>query len=86
MPRETMDSIGRDLEQKTKIAIAIVGICVLSLCTSAEAQSTFGSIVGVVRDTTQAVVPGAQVKVKSLDDDSVRTAGYGERRTGRLSF
>src|ERR1700683_668260 len=46
---------------------------VLLMVCSAVGQSTFGSIVGVVHDTTQAVVPGASVKIKSLDDNSVRS-------------
>jgi hypothetical protein len=40
---------------------------------SANAQSTFGRIVGVVHDATQAVVPGAAIKLKSLGDNSVRS-------------
>ncbi len=43
------------------------------LVASAQAQSTFGSIVGVVHDATQAVVPGASVKIQSLEDDSSRS-------------
>ena len=38
----------------------VVIVVVLTVC-SAIGQSTFGSIVGVVHDTTQAVVPGASV-------------------------
>jgi hypothetical protein len=49
---------------------AIVGV--LTVC-SAIGQSTFGSIVGVVHDKTQAVIPGANVKVQSLEDNSVRS-------------
>ena len=49
-------------------AIAIV----LMVC-SAAGQSTFGSIVGVVHDKTQAVVPGASVQIRSLDDNSTRS-------------
>jgi Carboxypeptidase regulatory-like domain len=41
---------------------------------SAHAQSTFGSIVGVVHDSTQAVVPGASVKIRGLEDNSSRIA------------
>ncbi len=36
-------------------------------------QSTFGSIVGVVHDSTQAVVPGATVTIRNLDDNSSRS-------------
>lgn len=43
------------------------------LLSSARAQSTFGSIVGVVHDATQAVVPGASVEIKSLEDNSTRS-------------
>jgi hypothetical protein len=39
----------------------------------ANAQSTFGTIVGVVKDPGELVVPGAEIKLSSLDDQSVRT-------------
>ena len=48
-------------------------LCVLGIGVCARAQSTFGSIVGVVHDPAQAVVPGASVKIQSLDDNSTRT-------------
>jgi hypothetical protein len=44
------------------------GVC------SVSGQSTFGSVVGVVIDPSQAPVPGAAVKLRSLDDNSARTA------------
>ena len=47
-------------------------VVVLTVC-SAMGQSTFGSIVGVVHDTTQAVVPGASVKIRRLEDNSTRS-------------
>jgi hypothetical protein len=49
-------------------AIAVV----LMVC-SAVGQSTFGSILGVVQDKTQAVVPGASVQIRSLEDNSTRS-------------
>jgi carboxypeptidase family protein len=49
-------------------AIAVV----LMVC-SAVGQSTFGTIVGVVQDKTQAVVPGASVQIRSLEDNSTRS-------------
>jgi hypothetical protein len=55
------------------IGAAGLVLCVLGLNVSARAQSTFGSIVGVVHDTTQAVVTGASVKVQRLEDNSVRS-------------
>jgi hypothetical protein len=48
-------------------------LCVIGIGVSAHAQSTFGSIVGVVHDATQAVVPGASVNLRSLEDNSVRS-------------
>ena len=43
------------------------------LVSSVHAQSTFGSIVGVVHDTSQAVVAGASVKLQHLEDNGVRS-------------
>ena len=51
----------------------ICALLVVGIDATAHAQSTFSSIVGVVRDATQAVVPGASVKIQSLDDNSVRS-------------
>jgi hypothetical protein len=48
-------------------------VVVLTVC-SATGQSTFGSIVGVVHDKTEAVVPGATVKIHGLEDNSVRSS------------
>ena len=55
------------------IGVVVLVLCVLGFNVSARAQSTFGSIVGVVRDTSQAVVPGASVKVQGLEDNSIRS-------------
>ena len=41
---------------------------------SAVPQSTFGSIVGVVKDPGELVVGGAQVRLSNVDDKSTRTA------------
>jgi hypothetical protein len=57
---------------RTKFAIALIAL-MLAACTAAG-QSTFGSIVGVVHDKTQAVVPGASVRLQSLNDNSTHTA------------
>ena len=55
-------------------AIATFLLACGALVPSVHAQSTFGSIVGVVHDTMQAVVPGTSVKIRSLEDNSVRFA------------
>jgi hypothetical protein len=41
----------------------------------ATGQSTFGGIVGVVKDPSQGAVAGAQLTLTSLDDGSQRNAG-----------
>ncbi|HMD54789.1 MAG TPA: carboxypeptidase-like regulatory domain-containing protein, partial [Phycisphaerae bacterium] len=38
-----------------------------------KAQSTFGTIIGVTHDASQAAVPGASVTIRSLEDSSVRS-------------
>jgi hypothetical protein len=48
-------------------------VAVLMVC-PAIGQSTFGSIVGVVQDKTQAIVPGATVAIRRLEDNSTRSA------------
>jgi hypothetical protein len=55
----------------------VLVVCLLVVVCGAAVsvgQSTFGSIVGVVHDKSQGVVPGAAVQVKSLEDNSVRSA------------
>ncbi|MGB8988191.1 MAG: carboxypeptidase-like regulatory domain-containing protein [Candidatus Sulfotelmatobacter sp.] len=62
----------------TPFMYRILGAAALILCgfgftLPAHAQSTFGSIVGVVHDASQAVVPGASVVIRSLEDNSSRS-------------
>ncbi len=52
-------------------------LCVLTLLVCAGSlygQSTFGSITGTATDKSGAVVPNAIIKVKNLDDNSLRSA------------
>jgi hypothetical protein len=56
-----------------RIGAALLVLCVLGVSVSVDSQSTFGSIVGVVHDTTEAVVPGASVKIRRLEDNSIRS-------------
>src|SRR5260370_21168763 len=39
-----------------------------------EAQSTFGEMIGVVKDPGQGVVPGAQVALTNVDEHTQHTA------------
>jgi len=50
---------------------AFVVLC-LSLVSTAHAQSTFGSIVGTVKDPGGLVVPGTKITLSSLEDQSTR--------------
>src|SRR5258708_6389071 len=52
------------------VAIVVALMCAVGPTTG---QSTFGSIVGVVHDASQGVVPGASVQIKSLEDNSIRS-------------
>ncbi len=52
-------------------AASVIAV-VFTVCT-VVGQSTFGSIVGVAHDISQAAVPGAIVKIRSLEDNSVRS-------------
>ena len=48
------------------IAAAMLVLWLISGGVSVSAQSTFGSVVGVVQDKTQAVVPGASVTSRAF--------------------
>src|SRR5580700_11133590 len=51
---------------------AVAAICIFASLGSVVGQSTFGSIVGVLHDKTDAVLPGATVQIKDLADNSTR--------------
>jgi Carboxypeptidase regulatory-like domain len=55
------------------LKVAVVAVCVLAALSSAVGQSTFGSIVGVIHDKTDAVITGATVEIKDLADNSTRS-------------
>jgi hypothetical protein len=46
----------------------------LSTVTFAHAQSTFGSVRGIVQDHTGASIPGSQIVLHSMDENTERTA------------
>src|SRR5271156_3880788 len=74
-PRGPGEEPRTDLLRGGKMRRALVVIVVALMCTvwPVAGQSTFGSIVGVAHDTSQAAVPGAIVKIRSLEDNSVRS-------------
>jgi Carboxypeptidase regulatory-like domain len=61
--------------------LSALGLLLVLACTQGLAQSTQGSIVGTVKDTAGAVVPGATVTLTNTDEGAVRTTksnGVGE--------
>lgn len=55
-----------------KRTIPLLMLALGALPAALLAQSTFGTILGTVTDATGAVVPGAQVRVKNLDENVAR--------------
>src|SRR5258706_1252968 len=63
--------------QFTYLRFAVACLSILLFYFSAaplEAQSTFGEMIGVVKDPGQGVVPGAQVILTNVDDHTQHTA------------
>src|SRR4029077_9875649 len=52
------------------LAMVVVLLCTVSPVTG---QSTFGSIVGVVHDSSQSFIAGASIQIRSLEDNSVHS-------------
>src|SRR5271163_3428906 len=55
--------------------LALLLMTILLCTTRAKGQSTFGGIIGVVKDPSQSAVAGAQLTLTSLDDHPERKAG-----------
>ena len=56
------------------IGSIFLAICAMSIAaTSARAQSTFGSIRGIVTDSSGAAIPGAAVALHSVEENTDRT-------------
>jgi len=86
-PRLEDGNVGTNgIPQENSIALAarrgvakwlypLVALCVMFAYEgAAQAQSTFGSIIGTVQDPSGAVISGAQVHVTNLNDNSSRDA------------
>jgi hypothetical protein len=56
----------------------VVSLIALALTiSSGKGQSTFGTIVGIVRDQTEALIPDVEIEAKNLDDNTTRAAKSG---------
>jgi 23S rRNA pseudoU1915 N3-methylase RlmH len=69
---------------KIAFGVLTIGFALTQLPADLRAQSTFGNIVGVVRDASQSVMPGAQVTLHSLDENTNLTAVSDDR--GAFTF
>src|SRR5690242_3379745 len=56
------------------LRITLVVFCALSLCLAAYGQSTFGTVLGTVKDPSGSIVPGAKLELVNTGTNAVRTA------------
>jgi Carboxypeptidase regulatory-like domain len=61
----------------SRVLLTTLAVLLLMAPWNARAQSTFGSILGTVEDSTGAVIPGALLTTTSLDESDVRTTTTG---------
>jgi hypothetical protein len=74
-PRSTGGSERNTARRSACIAgrLAVLFVLLLLAATGAKAQSTFGSIRGVVQDGSGAVIPGATVTLHNIEENTDRT-------------
>jgi len=54
-----------------KISALLIYVFVAG-CLSLQAQSTFGTILGTVKDSSGAAIPGASVKITNTDENTAK--------------
>jgi len=67
-------------ESRQRWGVLILTLVMFLGCVSAgrlAAQSTFGTILGTVQDSSGAIIPGAAITVRSLDENEERTTTSG---------
>src|SRR5580692_7532233 len=60
-------------QQSMRRCLTVLALLLVLACTRGQAQSTQGSIIGSVKDSAGAVIPGATVTLTSVDEGAVRT-------------
>jgi hypothetical protein len=54
------------------LEVAVAALCVLLLCSLANAQSTFGTVLGTVKDPSGSLIPKAKVELVNTGTNAVR--------------
>src|SRR5437899_3000877 len=66
--------MGRKLQKATLLIVVFVAaVCVFVYVSRASAQTVTGRILGTIRDSQGAVIPGAQVSARNLETGAERT-------------
>ena len=76
-------SISNFRPQFMRRCLSALGLLLVLASTQVSAQSTQGSIIGSVKDTVGAVIPGATVTLTNIDEGAVRSTksnGVGDYR------
>ncbi|HMV81757.1 MAG TPA: TonB-dependent receptor [Blastocatellia bacterium] len=60
------------IQTRTISKVSFLLCCLFSLCLAATAQSTFGTLLGTVKDASGSVIPNATVKITNVDENTVR--------------
>lgn len=71
---DVLESHRSRVDLPLKLIAALLSLVLLARAPSLLAQSTFGSIVGSVKDATGASVPGAEIVVREIDENTARSA------------
>jgi len=54
--------------------VAAIIVAALACCTVSPAQFQFGSVVGLIKDASQAPIPGATIEIRSQSTNVARQA------------
>src|SRR5579885_455342 len=72
------------MKDATKAAVGWIGVLVLFVA-ACEAQLPTATVLGVVKDSTGAIVPGAEITARNTDTGQTRTAVTGGNGSFRFS-
>src|SRR6185503_16750773 len=68
------EPVGRRFRTGVLVAIGLTTLCLGLTATSATAQILYGNVVGVVKDSTGAFIPGATVTIVNKDTNLTKEA------------